>query len=149
MNIYRDGAGKPSIDGMEFSVSHSGSIALFAFASVAVGIDVESSLRSVQALAIAERYFQASEVECLRGLNDVERQSLFIRMWVAKEAAVKLSGAGIARGLSDVECDFTMSAPRVFHRGRLVHLYEFSVGEHHRAALASWEPLCVNFFSLP
>jgi phosphopantetheinyl transferase len=150
LTIKRAVSGKPFHEGVEFSVSHAGAVSIFAFTRVgAVGVDVESLERKVNARAIAKRYFQPPEVGRLASLNEKEHRSEFIRMWTAKEAAVKLSGVGMARGLQDVSCDFSHSDPVVMHLGRRVYLQEFPVGEEHWASLASWEPLSLNFFSLP
>lgn len=148
--IKRAASGKPFHEGVEFSVSHSGAVSIFAFAGVgALGVDVESLQRKVNAPAIVKRYFHPQEADWLASLDEKESHSEFFRMWTAKEASVKLSGVGMARGLQDVCCDFSQRDPVVMHQGRRVYLQEFPVGEAHWACLASWEPLSLNFFSLP
>jgi 4'-phosphopantetheinyl transferase len=90
--------GKPALAGgeLEFSLSHSGPLAVYAMsASVPVGIDVE--LARVKSLppSLAERTFGAVEAQRLEKLGEQERERELLRLWVRHEAALKLSGTGI------------------------------------------------------
>lgn len=147
--ICRNEHGKPHVEGLEFSLSHSGNMALFAFASIPVGIDLEFVSRSVHAMEIARRYYQSGETLQLSQLEGEEQKRLFLRMWTAREASVKLSGMGLAQGLHDVKCDFWGPSPQVTHQGQKVFLQEFSLPEGGLGTLAAWQHLRVNFFSLP
>ncbi len=91
--------GKPSVagaDGVEFNLSHSGGLALFAFAREnPVGIDVELAGRVGDPLAVAEREFGQAEAERLRALAAGELEPEFLRLWVRHEAALKCRGEGL------------------------------------------------------
>ncbi|MGN9785603.1 4'-phosphopantetheinyl transferase family protein [Nonomuraea sp. ZG12] len=89
-------AGRPRPD---FNLSHSGEWALIAVAApgTRVGVDVERVRADLDHLEMARRMYQPEEAARVReaGLGE------YFRLWTAKEAYVKASGAGLA-GLRDV-----------------------------------------------
>lgn len=91
--------GKPSVvagDGVEFNLTHSGGLALLAFAREnPVGVDVELAGRVRDPLAVAEREFGQEEAERLRALDSVQLEPEFLRLWVRHEAALKCRGEGL------------------------------------------------------
>ena len=101
--------GKPALaarDGVrghvEFNLSHSEDIALVAVARrQPVGVDVQHWSDSVEHLRLAERFFSPHERAALRALTDEAEQvaGAFFAAWTRKEAYVKATGYGIARGL--------------------------------------------------
>jgi 4'-phosphopantetheinyl transferase len=87
---------------VEFNLSHSEDIALVAVArGQPVGVDVQHWSESVEHLRLAERFFSPSEREALRALTHEAEQvaAAFFAAWTRKEAYVKATGYGIARGL--------------------------------------------------
>lgn len=94
--------GKPSVLGsaLQFSASHSGSHAVIAVASRQVGVDVEAIKPLDDLDALARTICTPKEQAQLAALDDPAR--LFFRFWVQKEAAVKLSGAGLTSDLRSV-----------------------------------------------
>jgi len=79
---------------VHFNVSHSDdywAIAIDFFSPV--GIDVEWTKRPVEALSLAERFFNPTENEMLKQAADP--LPLFWKFWTAKEALLKASGEGI------------------------------------------------------
>lgn len=108
--------GKPRLIGTEenqglvFSVSHSGRVALLAFArDLALGVDTER-LRTRRGLDdLARHCLSDAELESWFIIPEAGRLEAFIRYWVCKEAFVKATGRGIALGLKRVEVrdDFT------------------------------------------
>ena len=99
--------GKPRVGeppgAIEFSLSHSGDIALLALSSNAmVGVDVERHDRKVEYREIAERFFSPAENEVMKGLSHdpVLLAEAFFTCWTRKEAYVKATGYGLSRGLS-------------------------------------------------
>lgn len=90
--------GKPDFAGgmSHFNLSHSGQYVCCALAEEEVGIDIQR-MHSLKNMRIAERFFSQEENELLRACrSEKERQELFFRIWVRKEAYAKLTGAGIA-----------------------------------------------------
>ncbi len=80
-----------------FNLSHSGGVALFAFArSRDVGIDVEQVRRDFDAEAIARRFFSAQEQQQLAALPADEKFEAFFRCWTRKEAYIKATGDGLS-----------------------------------------------------
>jgi 4'-phosphopantetheinyl transferase len=91
-------AGRFAASGLQFSVSHSEDLALYAFASAPVGIDVEARRPLAEARAIAERFFAPRE-----------RRLDFFYAWTRKEAFVKALGGGLALPLEALDL---CTAPR-------------------------------------
>ncbi len=82
---------------MHFSLSHSGDRILVAVAPVPVGVDVETVPADglVRDLVSALHPRERAELEAL---PDSGRPAAFARCWARKEAALKVSGVGLARG---------------------------------------------------
>lgn len=89
---------------MEFNVSHSGAVALLAFAlGRQVGVDVEAVRADFDVEAIAKRFFSAHEREQLWACPPTERHAAFFRCWTRKEAYIKATGAGLSLPLSQFD----------------------------------------------
>jgi len=91
--------GRPVMHGarLHFSLSHSGDAALFAFAGVPVGVDIETmpSAATVSDITVT---LHPREQEEIAALPDEMRRSAFARCWTRKEAYLKGTGIGLARG---------------------------------------------------
>ena len=90
-----DKSGKPYIEGIDvnFSISHSGTIALCAIADAPVGVDIEK-IRDVD-LSIAKKHFALDEQDYVFEKLSLSKQRFF-EIWTRKEAYVKMLGKGIA-----------------------------------------------------
>ncbi len=85
---------------LKFNLSHTrGLLVLAVTAADEIGVDVESITREAEMLALAERYFAASEVAMLRAADPLQLHELFFRLWTLKEAYVKARGLGLQLGL--------------------------------------------------
>jgi 4'-phosphopantetheinyl transferase len=98
------GHGKPRLAGrsdLDFSLSHSGELALIAVASGRrVGADVERVRPRTDVLAIARGSLSARERQMLESLETAEaRRGAFFDCWTRKEAYLKGLGTGLAGGL--------------------------------------------------
>ncbi|WP_150467577.1 4'-phosphopantetheinyl transferase family protein [Francisella sp. SYW-9] len=91
--------GKPYLcnSDIHFNISHTGSKVIIAISNEPVGVDVEQISGSRKVLRIAERYFKKDEFLALKKSNDLYRD--FYTLWTLKEAQVKRSSLGIAKGL--------------------------------------------------
>lgn len=101
LNLREDAHGKPYLEGnsLHFNLSHSGNIVVCAVSDREVGVDVQESV-PVSHEKLWERFFEEREKVLLRGCeSDEEREALFYRLWVQKEAYGKLTGEGIPEGL--------------------------------------------------
>ncbi len=124
--------GKPFLlsGGVEFNVSHSDDLAVFAVSTSPVGVDVEAVREIGSRDALVERFFAADEREQYLGLPAGLRQAGFFRGWTCKEAVLKGIGCGtrdLGRCVVDVD---PRRSPRV-------------VGPPETAAgwsVANWEP---------
>ena len=90
-----DKGGKPYIEGLDvnFSISHSGTIALCAIADSPVGVDIEK-IRDID-LSVAKKHFAPDEQDYVLEKMSLSRQRFF-EIWTRKEAYVKMLGKGIA-----------------------------------------------------
>lgn len=91
--------GKPSILGapLDFNLSHSADIAVFAFTSgCAIGVDVEQVRPMPDMIPIARRLFAKEECADLLSTPAAERNHAFFRCWTRKEAFIKAAGQGLS-----------------------------------------------------
>jgi 4'-phosphopantetheinyl transferase len=91
-------AGKPSLleYDINFNVSHSGELGLFAFApDRSVGVDVENERPVRRLLDVAQRFMSEDEVRSIAAAPPEERDATFLRSWVIREARLKAQGKGI------------------------------------------------------
>ena len=107
---------KPSLgaahagSGVTFNISHSGGIALLAFARQReVGVDVEQIRSDFDLEAIARRFFSANEQQELFALPPEERANAFFRCWTRKEAYIKATGDGLSLPLTQFDVSINAS----------------------------------------
>jgi len=81
---------------LRFNISHSGGLALLAFASgVEVGVDIEHINRRIGVLELAQDCFSAAEQAALRRLPEAMLLEAFFACWSRKEAYIKARGMGL------------------------------------------------------
>jgi 4'-phosphopantetheinyl transferase len=93
---------------LAFNLSHSESIALYAFTSAgSVGIDVQlalsassrrASARVRDHVALALRVFGEQQAQRLSAIEEPDREREFLRLWTRYEAELKRVGVGVAAG---------------------------------------------------
>jgi len=110
--------GKPRLAAMhgatevEFNLSHSGSLALYAFTyGRAVGVDVELIREVPDADDLAERFFSPTETASLRALPFDQRSLAFLACWTRKEAFIKALGLGFSLPLDAFDVTIEPDAP--------------------------------------
>jgi 4'-phosphopantetheinyl transferase len=111
--------GKPSLlhGGVQFNVSHSAGLALFAFSKgAAVGVDVESLERHVDSETLAARFFSRDEADDLLMLPPPQRSEAFFNGWTRKESYIKATGDGMSRPLDSFSVTLRPSDPVVIRR---------------------------------
>jgi 4'-phosphopantetheinyl transferase len=94
-------AGKPSLadHDINFNISHSAELGLFAFApDRAVGVDVENERPVRRLLDVAQRFMSEDEVRNLAATDPDERDASFLRSWVVREARLKAEGKSVWSG---------------------------------------------------
>jgi 4'-phosphopantetheinyl transferase len=99
---YQD-HGKPELDspwkdqGIDFNVSHSHDLAVFAFTSESeIGVDVECIRPMPNAAELLERFFSAEEVRQWRQMPAERQLRAFFQGWTRKEAWLKAVGSGLS-----------------------------------------------------
>ncbi|WP_308379994.1 4'-phosphopantetheinyl transferase superfamily protein [Streptomyces sp. ISL-43] len=94
--------GRPAVDGAapHFSLSHSDDMAYFAFAGVPVGVDVQA-ISTPAAVADVLAALHPAETAELTALPEADRPAATGRVWSRKEACLKATGVGLARGLAE------------------------------------------------
>jgi len=113
--------GKPAyIDpaAIQFNLSHSGELALFAFtAGCELGVDIEQ-IRPLEDLGdIASRFFCSEETAELSSLPAGQRVHAFFLCWTRKEAYIKAVGEGLT-----VPLDSFRVTTRPGEPARMIHL---------------------------
>jgi len=109
--------GKPSLQSaapalpLHFNLSHSEDRALLGVSlRRELGVDLERVRSNVETLSISRHYFFGSERAAIEAAASQERDNLFFRYWVAKEAVLKAQGIGLGFPLDRFRVDFLPSA---------------------------------------
>ncbi|MGL5288694.1 MAG: 4'-phosphopantetheinyl transferase family protein [Aeromonas sp.] len=100
--------GKPQLHdaAWHFNLSHSGGWLALALGKLSpLGVDIELGKGRRDPLALARRFFAASEYQWLCSLPPFDQARAFYRLWSRKEAVLKAHGGGIAAGLEKVRFD--------------------------------------------
>ena len=148
---------KPSLtppqspNSVEFNVSHSGDVALLAFARGRdVGVDVEQLRDNFDHEAISRRFFSEHEQRQLAALAPADRYRGFFRCWTRKEAYIKARGTGLSLPLREFDvslkpCDLNALLATRPDKGEASNwaLQEVSAGDGYVAALCVRGTGCV------
>jgi 4'-phosphopantetheinyl transferase len=110
--------GKPALGadfsngGIRFNVSHSGKLALYAFAlDREIGVDIERIRPDFGGVKIARRFFSTSEVSALLALPAEKQTRAFFDCWTRKEAFIKALGEGLYFPLDAFDVAFEPGKP--------------------------------------
>lgn len=85
--------------GVEFSISHSGTCWMCAFAEHTVGLDVQKEQPCARE-KMSERFFHPDENRWLKQYQYRD----FFRVWAAKESYLKYTGQGLSAGMDHFSC---------------------------------------------
>lgn len=97
---------------LNFNVSHSGSLALYAFCrDCDVGVDVELMREIEDADDLAERFFSPAEAAALAALPVDQKSLAFLACWTRKEAFIKAIGLGLSCPLDAFDVSLEPDAP--------------------------------------
>ena len=98
--------GKPYIkgNGLFYSLSHSGTLAVCAVSDSEIGVDAEQISRAD--FKIAKRIFTDREIAFIDGSAEK-----FIRLWTLKESYMKYCGSGLSVAPRDIEIVFNDNRP--------------------------------------
>ena len=88
-----------------FNLSHSDGLVTLAISlNSEVGIDIEKK-RSLDFLALAQRFFHPNEFRQLEQAKDNMAETRFFRLWTLKEAVFKALGYGVGDGIEKLNID--------------------------------------------
>lgn len=134
--------GKPKIDGLEVSVSHSGSWVALAVTDVSpVGVDVEE-VRDAEVDDLARIAFSPAELAVFEAVPPSDRKGAFFTYWSRKEAVVKATGKGMSVPMSKLTLTAHDAQPRVVTSDApevdiaAVHMVDLNAGDGYRASVA-------------
>lgn len=103
VRFAQDANGRPHLTDsarFDFNVSHAGAHGLIAMSpDRRVGVDIEQHRDGFDWRSIAALTLEPTEVAWLERRDAMQQTAAFYDAWVAKEALVKTTGAGISRGL--------------------------------------------------
>jgi 4'-phosphopantetheinyl transferase len=139
--------GRPYIAGAEldFSVSHAGGWVLVAVVGTGkVGVDIEVVTEARAAEELARQVFGAAEQEQFLMVPRDGRAAAFVRMWARKEAAVKLTGHGLAASLRQLDVSGEVAVASGQPAGwpsEAIHLRDLEAQPGLAAALATTVPV--------
>ena len=89
---------------INFNLSHSGSMALYAITrKMEIGIDVERVRSDFEYEEIAKRFFSVNEVAILRTIPTETKLEAFYNCWTRKEAYIKAHGKGLSLSLDSFD----------------------------------------------
>jgi 4'-phosphopantetheinyl transferase len=106
-----------------------------------LGVDVERIDREIEAVALSERYFSASEATRIRALPTSEQQTQFFAHWTLKESYIKARGVGLGLPLDQVSflCQDGISVdfdPRLSEDSSLWRFSLLDAPPHHMIAVS-------------
>jgi 4'-phosphopantetheinyl transferase len=116
VSLVYQSRGKPELGppwnerGVEFNLSHSGELALFAVTlGRPIGVDIEVVRPMPNAAGLMERFFSKDEIAQWRQAATEQQERIFFQGWTRKEAWLKAVGSGLSFPL-DQFC-VTMDGP--------------------------------------
>lgn len=127
ISIKKNKNGKPMVDGIYFSVSHSRCNVVQVFSKIAeIGVDLEYKNNKRLFLKLAQRYFHESEYKKLTQLQNPEALDLFYNLWTAKEAVCKAEGGRLWYYLADNYLTKNLNLTPIINGMNLHHLNTLS-----------------------
>src|SRR6266545_3985944 len=118
LRFYYNQFGKPflapefSSHLLDFNLSHSGCMALYAFTrNIEIGVDVEYVRSDFAYEEIAKRFFSVNEVAILRTVPTKKKLEAFYNCWTRKEAYIKAHGKGLSLPLASFDVSFAPWEP--------------------------------------
>jgi 4'-phosphopantetheinyl transferase len=92
---------------LNFNLSHSGSMALYAITrNIEIGVDVERVRSDFEYEEIAKRFFSVNEVAILRTIPTEGKLDAFYNCWTRKEAYIKAHGRSLSLPLDSFDVSF-------------------------------------------
>jgi 4'-phosphopantetheinyl transferase len=90
---------------LEFNIAHAGDIVLVAFSKQPIGIDIEME-REIDESLLNDLVLTNNELKYFKNMNSQIVKQVFCRIWVNKEAYIKLIGLGFHYAINLIEINF-------------------------------------------
>ncbi|MBA2394043.1 MAG: 4'-phosphopantetheinyl transferase superfamily protein [Ktedonobacteraceae bacterium] len=110
--------GKPALaapfaeTGLQFNLSHSAELALYAFTyQRQIGVDVEYMRQNVECDLLAQSHFSAAEYRALQTLPASLQTKAFFLCWARKESYIKAKGIGLSLPLTQFDVSLIPDEP--------------------------------------
>lgn len=97
---YMNAYGKPYINGVFFSISHSENIVVVGYGDSEVGVDIERVQDHMEIIDTIFTSYEKQLVFCKTGRERLER---FVQMWTMKESLLKMKGMGLCTDVMEYE----------------------------------------------
>jgi len=139
--------GKPALEEIQFNMSHSHGVALFAVArDRELGVDVEHVRADFASEDIAQRFFSRVEVAAFNALQKEEQVAGFFRCWTRKEAYIKAIGRGLSEPLDAFDVTLAPGEAAALLRAERGDasrwaMFDIDAGEGYAGALAVEAPV--------
>lgn len=91
--------GRPTIEGIDFNISHSGKYVMMVISDKKVGCDIERI--KGRNYSVAKKYFSEREKDWLD--KSADKDLSFYRIWTARESYIKYTGEGIVLDFAKYE----------------------------------------------
>ncbi len=122
---------KPTANGIEFNISHTGDYVLIAIGPTPLGIDIEHLNRDFDFKSILDITFSKKEIDYI-GDKDIDPTNFYV-MWTRKEALLKASGEGVSDNLHLIEC---LDEHLEYHK-KVFKMRTFMIEENYVASIAT------------
>jgi 4'-phosphopantetheinyl transferase len=89
--------GKPYLKNsdIEFNVSHSRELSVYAISEAEIGVDIEKIREMPYFDRIIRHFFTEKEADQVNGMEGLQRAEIFFEIWTQKEAIGKMLGLGL------------------------------------------------------
>lgn len=124
---------------LEFNLSHSGDVALYAVSHHPLGVDVEQIKSRSRLEQLVRHCLTSQEQNVWQQLPDTEKMVAFLRFWTCKEAYLKAVGLGLTQAMTEIEVEFCPQPILRQDPHRLAAawtLQELTLGDGYVAAIA-------------
>ncbi len=136
--------GAESDEGLNFSVSYSNKLILYAFSlNRRIGVDIEYIRSDFADEQIVNRFFSKQEIDKFLSLSKENRIDAFFTCWTRKEAYLKVTGKGITSGMDQFAVSLLPGEPAALlsinnkpEETSDFYLEDLNMGHGYKAALA-------------
>lgn len=152
LEFVRNEFGKPALtshSSIQFSLSHSGHLALLAISrGIPLGADIEVANTTQHLDETILRFFSQTEQDQFQRLEPSEKHRCLFELWTLKESVVKATGQGLSLGLDQFSINFSQEGkPQLCRQGNnlgrtedwSIERIQHTLGNGIYVAVAAWQ----------